>query len=619
MLAASPSHRAPRGVLLLALAVILAAALLIRLWDINRESFWADEGWTMILAHGPELGGVVRTMADDQHPPLYFALLHYWMAAFGESETMIRLLSAFWSLVGVAVVYRLGADLFSPGAGLAAALLLALMDNDIMLAREARHYAQMATLVSFSALFYLRYLRRQSMMNGIGWLLASVALMYTHYLGALALAVQGMHALIYARPARRLIDVLFRLALVGVAWLPWALVFVGQSLVRYTRPILYQSTMPNTPETFAIVRGDLVGSHYGLTVGLLLLGLLYVTYRSGVPAVAWRPSRPTAYLALWVGLPIAAIVLLNERFPILTTRNFLIVTPAITLLIGHGLMNLDRAARTFLLAVLVVVGLFSVDAYHLKPPYRDIAQELVSLRAADEPILLDVWTDSFALRYHLGRAAGSDPDTLPLILLPEWREQYGELFYAHLLESLQGGSAFWLAYWGPEENVLFDFFGTHGFVRSATLTAYHLDNAIYVYRYDRSEGAPIAQFGYLFGLRWAHVIRTGDAVRVNLLWEALAQTSYDYSISAFVLAADGQLIGQHDGPPLDGRALTSGWRTGDLRFDSHTIPLVGPLSPGTLTVGVRVYWYADPTPLPVRGGSAPDYFTAGEFEVSPGS
>src|SRR6516164_1043392 len=98
----------------LMLAAIIGLAFLIRVWNITKESFWADEGWTMVLSKGPTLSDVVQTMANDQHPPLYFALLHYWIGLTGYSATTIRLLSTFWSLIAIAALYRVGADVYSP-------------------------------------------------------------------------------------------------------------------------------------------------------------------------------------------------------------------------------------------------------------------------------------------------------------------------------------------------------------------------------------------------------------------------------------------------------------------------------------------------------------------------
>ncbi len=609
-----------RGAWVLILALILLYAALQRVWNINKESFWADEGWTMILSKGPTLSDVVQTMANDQHPPLYFVLMHYWIDLVGNSEVTTRLLSTFWSLIAVAAVYRLGADVFSPEAGAIAALLLALADNDTFLAQEARHYTQMAALVAVSTLCYFRYWRRPSRRNGIAWLLSSSALLYTHYLGGFIIIVQLIHILIFARLAHRLRDMLLRWAAICLSWLPWAFVFVGQSLWRYTRPIIFQSAMPNTPESFALVRGDLFGSHFGLTFGLLLLGLVYVYYCKGAIRITWRPASPTLYLALCFLIPIISLIVINTRYEILTTRNFLLITPVIMLLIGHGLTNLDRFPRLFVLTVLVVIGLTTVDAYFLKPPWRQVALDILNNRTGSEPVLMDVWTDGFALRYHIGRDLHTDPETLPLVMLPEWRERYGKGFDAYLLQYLSDKDSFWLAYWGDSQNPLFGFFTGHGFVRTATQFETHRDNQIDVYRYDRVPGGIAARFGDLFELTYSQIERaTVDGkpeLRVSLLWRAVQHPTLDYSVSVFVLDPSGQLVAQHDSPPLDGHSPTTGWQTGDLRFDHHNLTLPADLPPGRYAVGVKIYWYGDAKPLPVSkvGSETSDYAALGSLE-----
>ncbi len=593
-------------------ALIAIFALFVRLWHIQRESFWADEGWTMLLAKGPTLADVAHTMAEDQHPPLYFMLMRLWMDAFGNSLFMARLLSALWSLICLAAVYRLGADWFSPAAGLAAALILALTDNEIMLAREARHYTQMAALATLSALFYLRYARQPRRASGIAWLLSSIALLYTHYLGVLVISVQVLHALIAVRPLRRLPDLIIRFGALGIAFLPQFAVFLMQSSVRYTRPIIFQSTLPNTSETFTMVRTDLIGTHFGLTGVLALLGLAYVTYRFGVAHWQWRPLLPTVFLALWVLLPIIVIIGINDRFPILTTRNFLIVTPALAILIGHGLLNLDRTARAIILVVLVGVSLTTLDAYHIKPPWREVSQMWLTYREADDPLLMDIWVDDFALRYHIGQDLRADPAELPLVSLPGWREGYRENFFAYLHAYLEDKNAFWLIYWGKNEDGLLDFLPERGFIRVAELTVMHYDNIIYLWRYERPPQARLATFGELFALERAALDRKADQVRITLLWQALKAPMLDYSVSVFLLSGDRRLIAQHDGVPLDGHAPTSAWQTGDLRLDSHRITLPPDLPSGTYTVGVKVYWYADPVPLSVEGA---EYFTLGTLRL----
>src|SRR5260221_13849769 len=91
----------------LLIACIIWLAFLIRVWNLTKESFWADEGWTMLLAKGPTIPDVVQTMANDQHPTLYFILMHLWIDLAGNSEFTTRFLSLEWSVLGVALIYLL--------------------------------------------------------------------------------------------------------------------------------------------------------------------------------------------------------------------------------------------------------------------------------------------------------------------------------------------------------------------------------------------------------------------------------------------------------------------------------------------------------------------------------
>jgi hypothetical protein len=598
---------------------VLLLAMLLRLWSINKESFWADEGWSMVLSKGPTPSDVTIASADDQHPPLYFLLLHYWIAAAGNSEFAARLLSTFWSLLGVALVYAFGKMAFnSPLAGLLAALMLALADNDIMLAQETRHYTQLVAFAVLSGWFYLRYLRRPTRTHGLGWWAANVALMYTHYLGIFIIAVQFFHSLLFARPLRRKLDHIVRLALVGMAWLPWFFVFLNQSSVRYTRPIIYRNSIPNTPETFVTIRTDLFGGQFALLFGLMLLGLVYVTYRDALPQVRLKPLRPTLYLLLWFLLPILVIVGINSKVEILTPRNFLFLTPAIALLIGHGLTNLEPTARRFLLVIIVFFALTTVDSYFVKPPWRQVAQDVLDYRLDDEPVIMDVWVDGFALRYHLGRDLHTDPDTLPLVFLPEWQEKYTDQFYVRLLEFVQPYDSLWLVQWSKDEAGLVEFLNAHGFKRTATQIETHLTtNIISIWRYDREpQTAPLAQFGTLLALRRAQspsVIGRGKKLPVSLLWQALTKPDKEYSTSVFLLDPSGKLVAQQDGPPLAGKDSMQKWQAGELHFDQPKINVPAALPTGEYTIGLKVYFYLDPQPLAVTPGG--EYYPIGKVTI----
>jgi hypothetical protein len=142
-----------------------------------------------------------------------------------------------------------------------------------------------------------------------------------------------------------------------------------------------------------------------------------------------------------------------------------------------------------------------------------------------------------------------------------------------------------------------------GFQGTAALSVDHLGTPLYSYRYDRLPTATLATFGHLFALRRFSAPETassGATIMVSLWWTAAQMPGLDYSVSAFLLDEAGILVAQHDDSPLNGVSPTSAWQPGDLKYDAHRLVLPATLPPGKYQLGVKVYWYGDRQPLPVR-------------------
>ena len=127
------------------LITLVGAAL--RLLLLGTKGMWLDETFSVWMAHHsvPEL--LQWTVNLDQHPPLYYLLLHYWIATFGDTAYYVRLLSALFGAAAIPVIYLIGKRLSGAVVGLAAALLLAFSLFNIYFAQETRMY----TLLTFNA------------------------------------------------------------------------------------------------------------------------------------------------------------------------------------------------------------------------------------------------------------------------------------------------------------------------------------------------------------------------------------------------------------------------------------------------------------------------------------
>ena len=81
----------------------------------------------------------------------------------------------------------------------------------------------------------------------------------------------------------------------------------------------------------------------------------------------------------------------------------------------------------------------------------------------------------------------------------------------------------------------------------------------------------------------------GQVLPAELVWQSLAATKTDYHVFLQLLAADGRLAAQHDGPPGGGYAPTSTWPAGQEIVTRHGLALPPDLTPGVYQLIAGLY------------------------------
>jgi hypothetical protein len=94
----------------------------------------------------------------------------------------------------------------------------------------------------------------------------------------------------------------------------------------------------------------------------------------------------------------------------------------------------------------------------------------------------------------------------------------------------------------------------------------------------------------------------GDALTIDLEWEALADIGEDFTILVHLIdpADPDTPLAQGDAPPLEGRWPTSAWVPKMTFVDRHTITPGDDIPPGEYRIAVGFYRPADYTRLPVE-------------------
>ena len=389
---------------------ILLLAAGVRFYGFTASAIWCDEGSSLMLSGYP-LSGIWFHAAHDVHPPLYFMLLHGWIALFGDNLDSIRSLSV---LPGIATVF-LGIWLVwlvaSQRAALLVGLLLALLPTAVRYSQEVRMYSLMGLwlIAATIALVYWVKAPRKSRYPVLYTVLMAAAF-YTHYFSAFCVMAHWLYLLLSGRstgwlirrPAWWLANI--AIVLLFLPWLPglmdllqhmdelksggdvgWEPAVDARSLPAMTWQLLIQDEGDNLPWPLFWL------------APLALLG--------GVIGMAVRDSSPHKFITLiviYTLLPILTIYAVSFISPLFIERYVMFAALGLPLLVAIAVDHLFKRKRALAIALLSLfvgtelLGLrsnFSSDADHFDRLVEHVNQQF---KPGDRIVVSDLfWYFSF--------------------------------------------------------------------------------------------------------------------------------------------------------------------------------------------------------------------------------
>src|SRR4051794_14861057 len=287
-----------------ALALVTTSTLLLRTGLLD-SGYWVDEAITVGIASHP-LGDIPATLRLDGSPPLFYLLLHGWMAIAGRGEAATRALPLLFALLAVPVSWWAGSALFDRRAGALAAAGAAGCPFLTYYAQETRMYSLVVVLsLAASAAFVLAFVHgRRSQLVPLGVYL--VALLYTHNWGlflAAGMAVAWLTLYRSKRVSGR--DGALLAGAVAFAYAPWLPTLVSQAL---------HTAAPWSERPGALQLLDVPGGLFGQVAGPLLV-------LPTIAAARRRSMDDGARVLLTVAVATAGIAFLASQVsPAWTTR-----------------------------------------------------------------------------------------------------------------------------------------------------------------------------------------------------------------------------------------------------------------------------------------------------------
>ncbi len=150
---------------------------------------------------------------DYVHPPFHYLMLHGFSAVFSLSATdripligsgegriifglvQARLLSAAFSSLAVIAAFFLARVFYSRRAALISSLLLAISQQAVVMAQEARPYALLSFLALTSSYLFVLAIRERRAICWWGFVATGTLMIYTHYYGVLVIATLALYGI----------------------------------------------------------------------------------------------------------------------------------------------------------------------------------------------------------------------------------------------------------------------------------------------------------------------------------------------------------------------------------------------------------------------------------------
>ena len=557
--------------------------------------------------------GTIEAIASDVHAPLYFVIFHGWRQVAGDGEFNARVLAVLMSMLTLAVIYRLGVRWFhSQWAGLAALLALATSAYFYRYTLEIRPYPLLILTGTLCMIAFARWLDRPTWRRTAWWTLASTVLMYTHYLGAFLLLVQagcivimGLEACVRQSEScnRRFLFTPWRQGIcAGIGtmtlWAPWFPIFLAQ--VQHEGGLVTEgalggigkagsslpTTWPNIEQLILLITNSLP-----VVVALLLV----------VSLIYWRHTSRWWLAAAWgLGIPLG-LLLINLIIPLYEPRYVAYAASGIALLVGAGIVALPRRLQIPVGMVLLVVGIFTAPSgVPSIIPSRDYLRALAAAFRPGDVLLLDHFAINGWPTYQIEHYA-------PIILDHLYSLEPMALPVKHL-ESLDDlPRCVW--------HVNKDWFNEN--IR-ATFDAIEAERPMLQtigsdqnWLFQRLCAPPQTEpttFGNEFGFMGLDLVEVQPgSIGALLWWQLLKSPTRDYSFGLYVLAPDGSLVAQQDGPLTDywlhETINTSAMEPDRLYLDIRQIDVPGNLPPGDYRLSLAVYQPWDGVRLPLVDGS----------------
>jgi len=391
-----------------------------RLFRIGQESLWLDEALSISLAQKADIHQVIANLHyaawDDAHPIFYYFLLHYWIEAFGTSEIALRSLSAIFGILIVLFTYYIGEKLFDKNVGIIASILLLVNPVSVWYSQEARMYTLFSLLILLSTYILFQLFLMQNIKYSVLYILTSILLIYTHYIGLLVLSLHAIFIFINiliqknVEFLKRMVIIYVAIAILYLPWIPNMMLTIstGKAACWMTPPTLREGLgaliyvigiIRNDPVALfgRVIPNSILSIEY-MVLSLIILVILAAVILESLPKLTHFCSF-TAIISI---IPALIFIISIYIKPIFSIRQISSFSPELIFLIAIGLVSIRdskylkhlSANNIFAILLLIIllhssISTYMIYAYETKDNWRDLADYMGNNVQCNDIILIN--------------------------------------------------------------------------------------------------------------------------------------------------------------------------------------------------------------------------------------
>jgi uncharacterized membrane protein len=425
---------------------------------------WLDEALSVNIAALP-VDQIPDALRRDGHPPLYYWLLHGWMAVFGQGDVAVRALSGVLSVLALPLAWLVGQEVGGTRVARLALVVVALSPFAVRYATEARMYSLVMLLVLAGWLALVHVLRG----GGLRWLVllgvCTAMLLWSHYWSLYLLVATGAVVLWQGRrPSRRSAVVRALLAMgIGAAtfvlWVPSLLEQVAHTGTPWAEPSRPTQVMVETLD--ALGGGAFAEARtYGILLALVvLIAICSEEAPDGRLLLVGRvvlPLRPATLVLVGTVLVGSGVALLGSTA--FHPRYASVFVPLILVLAAVGLARRGAGALTVTAGVALVLLALAGIGYNVvwqRTQSEDHAERILADLGDEDVVVACPDQLGPSLERALSASGGPTPIPYPTAGDPrfvDWRD-YAErndaadpLAFAADVRARAGEGAIWLVW-----------------------------------------------------------------------------------------------------------------------------------------------------------------------------